>query len=211
MAKFEIDAAKLNTLSKAAYAGEKSFADEVEALKAVAVGGAIPKPYADAYKTAVVCAALGLTRTKANLAEAAKPEHKDLRAMAANRLSRRVKAAGIKAANASGRKRGAKVSTGTPAPTAPAPQTIVGRTIVKGGKKVQAEAAKATFGGMSVPQLSTTEQLDDMLSGMIAFVRATMTANPDAVDDTNRAAAMQLTAAVENLRRTRAEQEEPNH
>jgi hypothetical protein len=212
MAKFAIDAAKLNNLSKAAYAGEKSFTEEVEALKAVAVNGAIPKAYADAYKAAVVCAKLGLPRTKANLAEAAKPEHKELRLAAANRLSRRVKAAGIKAANASGRKRGARVTTGTPAKHAPAPaQTVKGPALLK-GKKVEAEARKATWQGASVPELSTVADLDQTLQGLVAFIRATATANPSAVDDVNRAALMAMTAAVETMNRARidTDDDEPN-
>lgn len=210
MAKVTVDAKLLTSLSKAAYAGEKSFAEEVEALKAVAVNGAIPKAYADAYKTAVVCAKLGLPRTKANLEEAAKPEHKELRLAAANRLSRRVKAAGIKAANNSGRKRGARQTTGTPAPTVAPPQTPKGREL-RPGKKVQAEAAKATYNGMTVPTGLDTAGLDDTLSGLVAFARQIVTANPDAVDDTNRTAAMQLTAAIEQMRRARADNEdEPN-
>jgi hypothetical protein len=213
MAKFEVDSTKLAALSKAAYAGEKSFTEEVEALKAVAVNGAIPKAYADAYKTAVVCAKLGLPRTKANLAEASKSEHKDLRLAAANRLSRRVKAAGISAANASGRKRGSKVvTTGTPAKHAPAAPTNVAPPL-KVGKKVQAEARQATWQGVSVPELSTCADLDNMMLGLVAFARAAATANPDAVDDVNRAALMQITGAVESMNRARIEQEgddEPN-
>lgn len=210
MAKFEVDTTKLNALSKAAFAGEKSFAEEVEALKAVAVDGAIPKPYADAYKTAVVCAKLGLPRTKANLAEAAKPEHKELRLAAANRLSRRVKAAGIKAANKSGRKRGARQTTGTPAPSAAPAPTPKGRAL-RPGKKAQADAAKATFNGMTVPTGLDTAGLDETLSGLVAFARQIVTANPDAVDETNRNAAMQLTAAIETMRRARIDNEdEPN-
>lgn len=214
MTKFVADAKTVNAFAKAGYDAERGFTNEVELIQGAAVNGQLPKAYADAYKTGVVCAMLGLPRTKANLAEAAKPEHKQMRLAAANRLSRRVKAAGIGAANASGRKRGSKVvSTGTPAKHAPAAPTAVGRPL-QTGKKVQAEARQATFEGVGVPDLADPASLDRHLQGLVAFARATATANPGAVDDVNRAALMQITAAIETMNRARVEQEgddEPNH
>jgi hypothetical protein len=115
----KIDAKVLNAFSRAGFNGEKAFAVEVDLIKAHAVKGTLPKEYARAYKIGFVCARLGLTHTKANLEEAAKPEHGALWAAAANRLSRRVKAAEIKAANTTGRKRGTKSTP--PKATAEAP------------------------------------------------------------------------------------------
>jgi hypothetical protein len=181
----KIDATKLNALSKAAFEGEKSFGAEVEALKAVAVNGAIPKPYADAYKTAVVCAMLGLTRTKANLAEAAKPEHKAQRLAAANRLSRRVKAAGIKAANASGRKRGAQIKAGKTAKVASADAPSM---------------PKAT--APAVPTLANTAEAMMWLQGEVARIETVARKNAKSFTTAQHNAIAALRASVKT---------EPNH
>jgi hypothetical protein len=118
-ATFTPDAKTLSAFSRAGYNGEKAFAAEVELIKAHAIKGKLPAAYARAYKVGFVCARLGLAHNKANLEEAAKPEHGALWAAAANRLSRRVKAAEIKAANKAGRKRGTKMAP--PKSTAEAP------------------------------------------------------------------------------------------
>jgi len=215
MAKFVADASTLTAFSKAGFDGEMSFAREVELIKAAAVNGQLPKPYASAYKAGVVCAKLGWKRTKANLTAATGPEHKSLMEAAANRLSRRVKAAGIKAANSSGRTRGSTAkatseavsASGTPAQHAPQAQATVQGPKLQTGKKARTEAAQVTYAGMKVPTLDKPEALDTALKGLLAFARATATANPDACDETNRAALMAMTAAIETMNRARVESE----
>lgn len=121
--KTTIDAKTLNAFARVGFAGEAAFSAEIELIKANAVKGKLPREYALAYCAGVVCAMAGLSNTVANrkLVVDERKDRADNWAAARNRLSRRVKAAGIAPGNASGRKRGTK--TTPPKATAEAPVT----------------------------------------------------------------------------------------
>jgi hypothetical protein len=119
--KAPINAETLNAFARVGFAGEVAFGKEIELIKANAVKGKLAPAYSLAYCAGVVCAKAGLANTKANreLVVKERATRKDDWAAARNRLSRRVKAAGVQPGNASGRKRGTKVAP--PKATAEAP------------------------------------------------------------------------------------------
>src|SRR6056297_679637 len=208
MTKFVVDPATVTAFANAGFSAEKQFEKEVEMIKAAAVKGVLPPGYSLAYRAGVVCAKAGLRNTVANRAKVAttkgRKEHKAFWAAAGNRLKLRVAEAGITNGNKAGRKRGSKVvSTGTPAQTAPAAAQSVKGPALQKGKKVEAEARQASWQGVSVPTLGAAAELDQHLQGLVAFARATATANPGAVDDVNRTALMAVTAAIETMNRAR--------
>lgn len=108
-----------------------TMANDVAALQAAAKDGKACKTYAALFKAGVIAAILnlpegdeGLCLAIATMSKGAKrtPHAQAAILAAANRLSRRVKAAGLEAANPSGKKRGAKgkPTAGKPAAAAPA-------------------------------------------------------------------------------------------
>lgn len=164
----KIDAATLNAFARAGFAGETAFTTEVELIKAHAVKGKVPSAYALAYCAAVVCAKAGLKNTVANrkLVVDERATRKDDWAAARNRLSRRVKAAGVKAGNASGRKRGTKT-------TPPASTTHDGPTLAE-------SAGNATMPKTATPAVPTLVNAAEVLAYLeskVAQMRAAQKKN----------------------------------
>ena len=213
MTKFAADPKVAREFAKLGRADSKAFKASVAAIKTHAVEGVLPPEYALEWRTGVVLDALELTDNAKNRGVARGDKHKALWNMASARLKRRVAAAGIENGTAQGRTRGtpskratgAPAASGTPAQHAPTAPTVQGRPL-KAGKKARAEAAQVTFAGMKVPVCETVGELDTVLKGLAAFARSVVTAS-EVADDVTRAAVMAMTAAVEQLNRTRVESE----
>jgi hypothetical protein len=183
----KIDAATLNAFARVGFAGEVAFAKEIELIKANAVKGKLPRAYSLAYCAAVVCAKARLSNTAANreLVVKERATRKDDWAAARNRLSRRVKAAGVQAGNASGRKRGAQIKAGKTAKVASANAPSM---------------PKAT--APAVPTLATTAEAMMWLQGEVARIETVARKNAKSFTTAQHNAIAALRASVKT---------EPNH
>lgn len=192
--------------ARTGFASERgAMAADIAALQAAAKDGKACKTYADLYKAAVVAEILayeaddvGLIRAQGLMAKGAKRDETEKAAIfaAANRLSRRIRAAGLEAANAAGKKRGTKA----------------GLTITK-GKAPKAQAATAAAPVTEKPAappvmqprvtrapiLANESEWVDHLAGLAAYLRAAQSKNAKAATARVRHAIAAYTKAVAEL------------
>jgi len=166
------------TAARAGFAGERdAMAKDVAALQAAAKDGKACKTYADLYKAAVVAeilgledSDLGLIRAQGIMARGAKrtADQKAAILAAANRLSRRIKAAGLEAADARGAKRIVQGKTKAPKGKATAPAQA---------GKAPTQTVLLAPKGMTPPTLANEAEWFDHLHGLAAYLRAAQRKN----------------------------------
>lgn len=194
------------TAARTGFASERgAMAADIAALQAAAKDGKACKTYADLYKAAVVAEILayeaddvGLIRAQGLMAKGAKRDATEQGAiLAANaRLSRRVKAAGLEAANAAGKKRGTKAGLTITKGKAPKEK---GATAPAAATEKPAAPPVMQPRAFRAPILATESDWTDHLVGLAAYLRAAQSKNAKAATARVRHAIAAFVKAANDL------------